>query len=119
VASRFVRSPDIEGRHLGIGDEALLEVERGAKVSRPQGLASVAVPTARGDDLGDDVDGEAPGALEPQLVGGAREQLQEREAVAGGPVTQPHALAQRTGGPDELAAGQKQRVQTLPVRRTR
>ncbi len=55
---------------------------------------------------------ESPRALEPELVPGAGEELQEREAVAGGAVAEVRALAQRARRPRQLAAREQQRVES-------
>src|SRR4051794_5861289 len=106
-------SPGIEARHLRTGGEALLEKQRRSEVSCPQGVAAVAVVAAERRRLAGGVDGEPPGALQPHLVSGAREELEEREPVAGGPVAQSRALAERAGRPGQLAAREQQRVQDV------
>jgi hypothetical protein len=52
------------------------------------------------------MDGKTAGALESELVAGARERLQEREAVTRGAVAETVALLilVSAGAPDELGA---------------
>ena len=53
------------------------------------------------------MDGEAARAVEPPLVAGARERLEEREAITRGTVAEAVALlvAVRARTPDELGGG--------------
>src|SRR5919204_6040870 len=63
------------------------------------------------------MDGEAARAVEPALVAGARERLEERESVARGAVADSVALlvAVRAGLPDQLGARKQQLlVEILP-----
>src|SRR5205814_227790 len=83
---------------------------RGADVSVEERVAAAAV---RGGDplrLGEGVDGEAARPLDPALVAGARERLQEREAVARGAVAEAVALLVAVGAglPDQLRAGEQE-----------
>src|SRR5204863_4015072 len=67
--------------------------------------------------LDERVEGETPGALEPALVAGARERLQEREAVPRRAVADPVPLlvAVRAGLPDQLGALEQELfVEILP-----
>src|SRR5439155_16909494 len=84
--------------------------ERGAVVAGEQRVAAATV--RGGDPLGlcERVHGEAARALEPALVAGARERLEEREAVAGRAVAETVALfvAVRTRPPDQLGACKQQ-----------
>ena len=59
--------------------------------------------------------GEAPRTLEPALVAGARERLQEREAVTRGAVAEAVALlvAVGAGPPDQLGAREQEVVVEL------
>src|SRR6059058_2686445 len=63
------------------------------------------------------MDGEAAFALEPALVAGAGERLEQREAVPRGAVAEAVALfvAVGAGAPDQLGAGEQQfLVEILP-----
>ena len=71
--------------------------------------------TSGGGDLAGGMEREPAGALEPDLVRGAREELEQREAVAAGSVAQVRAFAQRAGGPGQFAAGEQQRVELVLV----
>src|SRR3954469_12962109 len=115
----FGRSPQLQARQLRAAREALCEEDRRPEVASPEAVAAVAVALAGGHDLRGGVEREAPGALQPQLVRGAREELEEREAVAGRPVAEPRALGERPGGPDQLAAGEQQRVELGLAREAR
>ena len=73
---------DVDDREARVAVEAGGGEERSADVAGEERVAAAAV---RGRDplrLGERVDGEAPGTFEPELVAGARECLEEREAVA-------------------------------------
>ena len=89
----------------------------GADVSVEERVAAAAV---RGDDslrLGEGVDGEAARPLEPALVAGACECLEEREAVTRGAVAESVALLVSVGArtPDELGACEQEvLVEILP-----
>src|SRR5437763_17217488 len=103
--ARFL--PGVERREPALGPgEAPLEQHGGPDVARPQAVAAAAVPR-----LGGRVQREPARPLEPQLVAGAVEEREQREAVARRPVTQARALAQRSGAPDELAAGQQEALE--------
>jgi hypothetical protein len=63
------------------------------------------------------VDSEAPGSIEPHLVAGAGERLEQREAVASGAVAEAVTLLVAMGSrvPDELGAGEDELfVEILP-----
>src|SRR6266536_3295587 len=77
-------SPRVDGRHLGGGGEALLEVDRGARVAGPEGVPAALVMPSGCCDLGGGVHGEAPGLLKSGLVCGAGEELEQRESAARG-----------------------------------
>src|SRR6476659_6744647 len=103
-------SHDVEDWNARIGVEAGRSEEAGADVSVEERVAAAAV---RGGDplrLGEGVDGEAARPLEPALVAGARERLEEREAVARGAVTEAVALLVPVGTrtPDELGASEQE-----------
>jgi hypothetical protein len=66
------------------------------------------------------VDREAPGSIEPHLVAGAGERLEEREAVACGAVAEAVTLVVAMGSrePDELGAGENELfVEIVPCAR--
>ena len=68
-------------------------------------------------DLLDRVHRERSGALEPEFVAGALEQLQKRVSVAGGAMAELGALPVRACQPGELAAPDQQFRQPLVVGR--
>src|SRR5579884_3755595 len=101
---------DVDDREAGVEVEAGGGEERGADVA---GEERVAAATSRGCDalgLRERVESEAAGTLEPALVAGPRERLEEREAVAGGAVAETVALLVTVGAcpPDELGAGEQE-----------
>jgi hypothetical protein len=51
---------------------------------------------------------ESARSVEPELVAGALEKLQERIAVSGGAVAEAGPFCERTGAPGELAARDQQ-----------
>ena len=108
---------DVDDWEARIGVEARGGEERGADVSVEERVAAAAV---RGGDplrLGECVDGELAGPLEPAFVAGACERLEEREAVTRSAVAEAVALLVpvRARTPDELGAGeQKVLVEILP-----
>src|SRR5262245_48116451 len=95
--------PAVEHRVDGAGVEAVDGEERDSGVAGPEGVA--AVPASL--DLAECVHCEASRPLEPELVAGALERLQERVPVAGRPVADTRALLhpQRACLPDQLGAG--------------
>jgi hypothetical protein len=108
---------DVDDWETRIGVEAGGGEEGGADVSVEERVAAAAV---RGGDplrLGEGVDGEAARPLEPALVAGARERLEEREAVTRGTVTEAVTLLVPVGTrtPDELGTGEQEvLVEILP-----
>jgi putative ABC transport system ATP-binding protein len=108
---------DVDNWEARIGVEAGGGEQRGADVSVEERVAATAV---RGSDplrLREGVDGEAARPLEPALVAGARERLEEREAVTRGAVAEAVALLVAVGArtPDELGAGEQEvLVEILP-----
>src|SRR5881227_3532455 len=110
-------SDDVEDRIACVDVEASRSEQSGAHVARPERVTATAVRRAEACDLAERVDGEAARALEPALVAGARERLEEREPVARGAVTDAVALlvAVGAGPPDQLGACQQQLlVEILP-----
>src|SRR6516165_1462197 len=89
--------------------EARLEVERDADVTGPQRVTTPTDFGPLGLDLLDGVHRETPGAIEPSLIAGEFVELQQGESVAGGAVTQPGTLAERSSSPDQLAGAERER----------
>ena len=81
------------------GLEAVGRVERDAEVARPERVAAAAALRPEPLDLAERVHREAARAVEPALVAGARERLQERVAVPRRAVTDRRALLERRAGP--------------------
>src|SRR4051812_502116 len=96
----------VEDRKAGVEIEAGGSEERRADVAREEGVPAAAVRGREPLRLVERVQGEAPRAVGPALVAGARERLEEREAVARGAVAETVALlvAVRAGLPDHLGA---------------
>src|SRR5436190_9366081 len=94
----------------GIGVEAGRSEERGPHVARPERVAAAAVHSSEPLGLVERVDGKPARAVEPALVAGAREGLEESEPVSRGAVADAVALlvAVGSGLPDELRAGEQQ-----------
>jgi len=86
----------VEAGERGRDLEAEREVQGRAGVACPEGMASPAGLGSFTFDLGDGVHREGAGPVEPELVPGAFEELQERKSVAGGTVAEVRAL---TSGP--------------------
>src|SRR4051794_5225354 len=97
-------SPRVDRGRPRCGGEAVGEVERRAEVAGPERVAAVAVLLACRARLRRGVHREAARPLEPALVARTREELEQREAVACRAVAEAAALAQRAGGPGQLAA---------------
>src|SRR5215831_14381607 len=95
--------PAVEHRVGGPRVETVAGEERDPGVAGPQGVAAVAAAL----DLAERVHCEASRPLEPELVAGPLERLQEREPVAGRPVADARALLHPRGArlPDQLGAG--------------
>src|SRR5215210_3815530 len=107
----------VENRIARVEVEASRGEEGGAEVACPERVTATTVRSVEALDLAERVDGEAAGALEPALVAGARERLQEREPVARGAVADAVALlvAVGAGPPDQLRAGEQEfLVEILP-----
>src|SRR5205823_13071169 len=68
------------------------------------------VPRRQRLELCERVQREPARALEPALVARERECLQERVAVAGGPVAEPRALAEPARLPGQLGSAEQQLV---------
>ena len=98
---------DVDDREARVAVEAGSGEERSADVAGEERVAAAAVRSGDPRRLGEGVDGEAARPLEPALVAGARERLQEREAVARRAVAETVALLVPVGAraPDELGAG--------------
>src|SRR5438105_15826770 len=96
----------VEDRVAGVEIEAGGREERCADITGEEGVATAAVRLGDPLGLGERVDAEAARALEPALVAGALERLQEREAVAGGAVAEAVAFLVAVGArpPDQLGA---------------
>src|SRR5207248_9875061 len=103
-------SDDVEDRIARVDVEASRSEQRGAHVARPKRVTATAVRRAEACDLTERVDGEAARALEPALVAGARERLEEREPVARRAMTDAVALLVAVGAglPDQLGAGEQE-----------
>jgi hypothetical protein len=101
---------DVDDREAGIPVEAGGGEERSPHVAAEERVAAPAIRHRDPLRLGERVDGEASGAFEPELVAGARERLQEREAVARGAVADTVALLVLVGAraPEELGAGKQE-----------
>src|SRR6476646_2545169 len=99
---------DVDDWETRIGVEARSGEQGGADVSVEERVAPAAVRSGDPLRLGEGVDGEAARPLEPALVAGARERLEEREAVSRGAVAEAVALLVPVGArtPDELGAGE-------------
>src|SRR5207247_5674434 len=84
--------------------------KRRADIAGEQGVAATAVGLGDAIGLDERVDGEAACAVEPALVGGACERLQEPEAVARGAVAKAVALLVPVGAcpPDQLGAREQE-----------
>jgi hypothetical protein len=97
---------DVDDRVAHVDVEAGGGEECSADVPGEEGVAAAAVGGGEPVGLGERVDGEAAGALEPALVAGAREGFEEREAVAGRAVAEAVSflVAVGAGLPDELGA---------------
>src|SRR5436190_717513 len=104
---RVTELDDVENRITRVGVEATRGEESSADVARPERVPATAVRRAKALDLAERVDREAARTLEPELVGGERKGLQEREAVPRGAVADAVALlvAVRARSPDQLGAG--------------
>ena len=83
---------DVEDWVACVEVEASRSEEGGAEVACPERVTATAVRSAEALDLAERVDGGAARALEPAFVAGARERLQEREAVARRSVAESVAL---------------------------
>src|SRR6478672_2433006 len=101
---------DVDDWETRIAVEAGGGEEGGADVSVEERVAAAAVRGGGPRRLGEGVDGEAARPLEPALVAGARERLEEREAVSRGAVAEAVALLVAVGArtPDELGAGDEE-----------
>src|SRR5512133_393009 len=91
------------GKRCGRG-EAALEVEGGARVSGRERVASAAVVHGCSLDLLDRVHGERARPVEPELVSGPLQELQECVAVAPGAVAEVRSFPQGPRLPRQLAA---------------
>src|SRR5262245_726599 len=102
--------PGVQDRETSVGGEAPGGEERDTQVAAEERVAAVTDLGTRPLDLAERVDGEAAGSLEPTLVAGPLERLQEREAVTGGAVAEARAflLAMRTGAPRQLGASEQE-----------
>src|SRR5439155_12752741 len=101
---------DVQHRVACVRVEAAGGEQRGADVAGEERVAAVPVRGREALGLDQRVNGEAAGAIEPALVAGAGERLQEREAVARGAVANAVSLLVpvSAGTPDELRAGDQQ-----------
>src|SRR5207342_3594824 len=88
--------------------QAKREIERRARVARPQRVVPAAECTSLSLDLGSGMHRKRSSAFEPELVASSAKQLQKRETVAGCAVAEVRALRERPRAPCELAAGQQQ-----------
>ena len=93
-----------------------MEVEGGAGVAGPEGVAAATVLGRCPLDLFDGVHGEPARTFEPKFVSGALEQLQKGVSVAGGAVAEVGALLEGACLPRQLAAGYEQLRQLFVVR---
>ena len=108
---------DVDDWEARIGVEARGGEEGSADVSVEERVATVAVRSGDPLCLGECVDGDAARPLEPVLIAGACERLEEGEAVARGAVAEAVALlvVVRARTPDELGAGEQEvLVEVLP-----
>jgi hypothetical protein len=85
-------------------------------VAGPQRIATLPVLLPHALGLRERVHREGPRIREPARVAGAPVQREERVAVAGRPVTQASALAQRPRRPDEIPGLDQQRLHPRRVR---
>ena len=110
---------NVEDRVARVEVEASRSEEGGTDIAGPERVTAAAVRSAEPLGLAERVDGEPPRALEPALVAGALEGLQERVAVARGAVADAGALlvAVRPGLPDCLRSGEQKLL--VEVRRRR
>ena len=93
-------SPSRRDRGRAPRVEAVRGEERDADVAVEERVG----PRPSSLELFERMDGEAASAVEPALVAGALEDLQERVAVAGGAMAETGALAVRARAPRELRA---------------
>src|SRR4029077_5842088 len=88
--------------------EAKREIQRCARVSGPQRVVSAAECPSLSLNLSNGMHRKRASAVEPELVAGSAEELQEREPVPGRAVAEVRTLRERSRAPGELAAGQQQ-----------
>src|SRR5918992_920477 len=108
---------DVEDRVARVDVEASRGEEGSADITGPERVTAATVHSAEALDLAERVDGETSRSLEPALVAGARERLEEREPVARGAVADAVALLVTVGAgaPDQLGAGEHELlVEVLP-----
>src|SRR6185312_1683631 len=89
---RLALEEHVDRRERRAGVDAIPQVDREARIAGPQRVAPL--PVLRGVRLAlrDAVHRERAGALEPQMVTRACEELEERVAIAAGAMTEVRSL---------------------------
>ncbi len=108
---------DVDDRVAGVCVEASRSEQRGADIAGPERVTAAAVCRAKSFGLAERMDREPPRSLEPAVVAGARERLEEGETVARSAVADAMTLlvAMRAGLPDQLGGSEQQFfVEVLP-----
>src|SRR5207253_8057960 len=100
------RALDLENVQQG---PAVIDLDARAQVKREADVPLVEPALAL--PLTHRVHREPAGALEPLWIACAAKELEKGEAVTGRAVAEAGSLAQRAGGPDELARAEQERVQ--------